>query len=144
MKKSIVFTMVYVSLASISQLSRVREERRLTWKPSLTVSTCRIGSSVGWCHLVGSHNIVLLKAKPGISAWNLRNLLLGSLVCHPITRVPLQIGPSNTYWLLFSTSFATVQVPNRLGNKKLAAKKRSDIWKIWKQVCVLKIISLWG
>ena len=60
-------------------------EMILTWKPSFTVSNCLIGPEVGRCHLLGSHNILLLKAKPAISTWNLRSLLLFSFVCHPIT-----------------------------------------------------------
>ena len=88
-----------------------------TWNPSFTVSNCRIGREVGRRHRFGSHKIVLLKANPDISTWNLRSLLLFSFVCHPITWVPLHAGPSNMALFLLWASIATGQVPKRLQSK---------------------------
>lgn len=56
----------------------------------------------------------LLKANPDMSTWNLRVLLLLSLVCHPITWLPLHTGPSTTALFLLPISMATGQVPKRL------------------------------
>lgn len=85
-----------------------------TWKPSFTVSNCRIGFVLGRFHLFGSHNMVLLKANPDMSTWNLRRILLFSLVFQPITALPLQTGPSKTALFLLCASMATGHVPNRL------------------------------
>lgn len=90
-----------------------------TWKPSFSVSNCRIGSEVGRCHLLGSHSMVLLKAKPDISTWNLRSLLLFSFVCHPITWLPLHTGPSSITLFLLWASMPTGQEPKRLNSTEI-------------------------
>lgn len=107
------------SLSSIEQIPKIYGSKyemtwARTWKPSFTVSNCRIGSAVGRCHLLGSHRMVLLKAKPDISTWNLRSLLLFSFVCHPITWLPLHTGPSRIALFLLWASMPTGQVPKRL------------------------------
>ncbi len=52
-----------------------------TWKPSFTVSNCRIGTEVRRLHLFGSHKIVLLKANPDIYVEPAK--LLTFVVCMP-------------------------------------------------------------
>ena len=104
----------------------------LTRRPSWTVSRSLIGSSMGLCHLLGSHRIVLLKANPDITEWNLWYLCFGSLTCHPITSVPLQTGPSSAALRLFSATFATVHIPNRL---KENTKHEESLRNIEKSKC---------
>ena len=108
---------IYVSITKIC------DEMMYTWKPSFTVSNCWIGAEVGRRHFFGSHKMVLLNANPDISTWNLRSLLLFSFVCHPITWLPLQTGPSNIALFLLCASMATGHVPNRL-----SITSRSTLW----------------
>lgn len=107
------------------------ERSKLTWKPPLTASSCLIGSRLGRCHIFGSQSIVLLNANPDISAWNLGNLwVTSSLVCHPITWVPLHTGPSRRALLLLSINLATIHVPKRLQVEKQLSRKRLSGWRI--------------
>ena len=94
-----------------------REERnmQLTWKPSFTISGWRIEFQATWDLSLGSQSMVLLNANPDIATWNLRSLLLSSLVCHPTTWFCLHTGPSSTTpSFLFSEITGTGHVPNLL------------------------------
>lgn len=92
--------------------------RKLTCMSCLTVSSCLMGSSVGRCHLSRSQIMVLLNAKPDISAWNLPRIFSVSPTCHPTTLELLQIGPSKRTSSLLCTNLAVVHVPIRLHSVK--------------------------
>jgi len=119
------------------ELVEVIEEQEETWNPSLTVSSCRMGSRDGRCHLSGSQRMVLLKAKPDISTWNLLSLLLFSFVCQPMTFSPSHTGPSSTVLDLLCASIPTSHVPNRLWKKiTLMSFKKSPYSWLRKQIKV--------
>jgi hypothetical protein len=58
--------------------------------------------------------MLLLKANPDEFTWNLRDLLLLSLVCHPTTLLSSQTGPCSCVLLFPTPSIATGQVPKLL------------------------------
>jgi hypothetical protein len=62
--------------------------------------------------------MVLLKAKPDMSTWKRRSLLLFSFVCHPITVLPLQTGPSMMGFDFPTCRKATGHTPKRLEQQK--------------------------
>ena len=92
-----------------------KRNRQLTWRPSFTISGWRIEFQATWDLSLGSQSMVLLNANPDIATWNLRSLLLPSLVCHPTTWFCLHTGPSRTTpSFLFSETTGTGHVPNLL------------------------------
>ena len=88
----------------------------ITCKPPLPPEWSIIDSKVGLFHLWGSQSIVLLKANPEKPIGNRRGTPLLWFVCHPVTWLPLQRGPSKTTLYLAPTCIATGHVPNRLQN----------------------------
>jgi len=93
--------------------------KTLTCKPPLPPEWTITESIAGRFHLWGSHNIVLLKANAEKPIGNRRVILFfwtAWTVCHPVTRLPLQIGPSKTALYLVPTWIATGHEPKRLKN----------------------------
>ena len=111
-----------------------KRNRQLTWRPSFTISGWRIEFQATWDLSLGSQSMVLLNANPDIATWNLRSLLLSSLVCHPTTWFCLHTGPSSTTpSFLFSEITGTGHVPNLLIITRVCNK--STAWIICSNQC---------
>lgn len=117
------FDILWVKVLTGKLKTTRKGNRRRTSNLSVTVSSSLM-MSFGYIHLLGFQSMLLLKAKPEISTWNLLWLLPFLFVCHPITFLPLHTGPCRITLFLLWASIATGQVPNLLYTQIALSRKR--------------------